>query len=114
VQQFDRDLVSALGITILSYSPLLCIRDLHCWVGRSVYTPLSTISVGMDISLLIRSFAVIIVEVGSLTVLYSGLSLSVKFMHLVYFFSGIGFSFIFLIIVIILIVRPFGLLGQPV
>jgi branched-subunit amino acid ABC-type transport system permease component len=114
---YDRDLVSALGITIPKlFTAVFALGIFIAGLAGGVYTPLSTISVGMDISLLIESFAVIIVGgVGSLTgTLLGALIVGEVYAFGILLFPELALAFIFLIMVIILIVRPFGLLGRPI
>jgi branched-subunit amino acid ABC-type transport system permease component len=113
----DRDLVSALGIPIPKlFSLVFALGIFLAGVAGGAYAPLSTISVGMDVSLLIESFAVIIVGgVGRL----SGTLLGALIVGEVYSFGilvvpDFALAFIFLIMVIVLIVRPYGLLGKPI
>ena len=113
----DRELVSALGIPIPKLFTLVFALGIFlAGIAGGAYAPLSTISVGMDVSLLIESFAVIIVGgVGRLT----GTLLGALIVGEVYSFGilvvpDFALAFIFLIMVIVLIVRPFGLLGKPI
>ena len=83
----DRDLVSAWESRFPSSSPLVFALGIFlAGIAGGAYAPLSTISVGMDVSLLIESFAVIIVGgVGRLSGTLLGLSSSGKFIRLEYF-----------------------------
>ena len=113
----DRELVGALGIPIHKYFTIVfAIGIFLAGVAGGAYAPLSTISVGMDISLLIEAFAVIIVGgVGSLTgTLLGALIVGEVYAFGIMVFPELAMAFIFLIMVIVLIVRPFGLLGRPV
>jgi branched-subunit amino acid ABC-type transport system permease component len=113
----DRELVSALGIPIPKvFTFVFALGIFLAGVAGGAYAPLSTICVGMDISLLIESFAVIIIGgVGRL----SGTLLGALIVGEVYSFGilvapDLALAFIFLVLVIVLIVRPFGLLGRPI
>jgi branched-chain amino acid transport system permease protein len=113
----DRDLVSALGIPIPKLFTLVFALGIFLsGLAGGVYAPLSAISVGMDVSLLIESFAVIIVGgIGKLT----GTLLGAVIVGEIYSFGivvapNFALAFIFLIMVIVLVVRPFGLLGRPI
>ena len=113
----DRDLVSALGIPIPKLFTLVFALGIFlAGIAGGAYAPLSTISFGMDVNLLIESFVVIIVGgVGRLT----GTLLGALVVGEVYSFGilvapNFALAFIFLIMVIVLIVRPIGLLGKPI
>jgi branched-subunit amino acid ABC-type transport system permease component len=114
---FDRDLVSALGIPIPKLFTIVFALGISlAGVAGGAYAPLSTISVGMDISLLIESFAVIIVGgVGRLSgTLLGALIVGEVYSFGILVFPELALGFIFLIMVIVLIIRPFGLLGKPI
>lgn len=114
---YDRDLVSALGIPIPKlFTAVFALGIFLAGIAGGAYAPLSTVSVGMDISLLIESFLVIIVGgVGSLTGTFLGaLIVSEVYAFGILFFPELALAFIFIIMLVVLIVRPYGLLGQPV
>ena len=111
----DRNLVSALGIPIpWLFTLVFALGIALAGVAGGIYAPLSTISAGMDVSLLIESFAVVIIGgVGRL----SGTLLGSLIVGEVYAFGVLvapqmALAFVFLVLAVVLIVKPHGLLGQ--
>ncbi len=111
----DRDLISALGIPIPKiFTVVFAIGIFLAGVAGGAYAPLSTISVGMDISLLIEAFAVVILGgVGSLTgTLLGALIVGEVYAFGILVFPDLALAFIFFLMVVVLIFRPSGLLGK--
>jgi len=114
---FSRDMVAALGIPIKwIYTLVFIIGAFLAGLAGGIAAPLGTISVGMDHSILIECFAVVIIGgVGNVT----GTLLGALIVGLVHAFGilvlpQLTIAFIFLILAIVLIVRPSGLLGVEV
>ena len=78
--------------------------------------PLTTVSQGMDASMLIEAFAVVVIGgMGSI----GGAFMASILVGLVNSFGllwipGIAIAFIFIVMAVVLIIRPWGLFGRPI
>ena len=112
----SRDMTSALGINV----PLVftVVFMLGCWLaglGGALIVPTISASPGMDMNVLIESFVIVVIGgLGSL----SGAFLGAILYGLVNAFGiliapRLAVAFIYIIMIVILIIRPWGLLGEP-
>jgi branched-subunit amino acid ABC-type transport system permease component len=114
---FDREVVSCLGIPIPGLFGLVFVLGMFlAGLAGGISTPLTTIDIGMDVSMLIEAFAVVIIGgVGNLTGTLLG-ALIVGLIHAfgILVFPQVTLALIFFVMAIVLIVRPYGLLGKTV
>lgn len=114
---YNREMVSALGIDASKvFTFVLMLGISLCGLAGGLYAPLSTIGVGMDIGILVESFAIVIIGgVGNLT----GTLLAALIVGEIYAFAillpqpipQLAQGFIFIFMIFILLIRPYGLKG---
>jgi branched-subunit amino acid ABC-type transport system permease component len=112
----SRDMTSALGINVPRVFTIVFM--LGCWLaglGGALIVPTISASPGMDMNVLIESFVIVVIGgLGSL----SGAFLGAILYGLVNAFGiliapRLAVAFIYIIMIVILIIRPWGLLGEP-
>ena len=114
---YNREMVSALGIdSSRMFTLVFMVGIFLAGIAGGLYAPLGTIGVGMDASILVESFAIVIIGgVGNIT----GTLLAALIVGEAYAFAILlpqpipqlaqGFLFIFMIVT--LLIRPHGLKG---
>ena len=115
---YNREMVSALGIDSSRMFTLVFMLGIFlAGIAGGLYAPLTTIGVGMDISILLESFAIVIIGgVGNIT----GTLLAALIVGEIYAFAillpqpvpQLAQGFIFVFMIVILLVRPYGLKGS--
>ena len=113
---YDREVVSFLGVRIpFLFSAVFVLGVFLAGLAGGLFLPLSTVDMGMDASMLIECFAVVIIGgVGSITgTLLGALIVSEIYAFGILLFPQVALGFIFFVLIIILIFRPYGLLGRP-
>lgn len=112
---YNREIMSALGENVSALYTLVFM--LGCWLGGlggALATPLVTVSLGMDMPVIIQCFIVVVIGgLGSLTGAFLGsliLGLLDAFGILV--IPQLALAFGFILMAIILIIRPYGLMGK--
>lgn len=111
----DGEMVGALGVNVRRMNT--SVFALGAWlagVGGVLAAPVGSISPGMDNSIIIESFAVVIIGgVGSVTGALLGAVLTgvVKSVGIL-FAPKLAIAFVFLALCIVLVVRPQGLMGR--
>lgn len=113
---YNSEMVNALGINIpLVYT---CVFMVGCWLaglGGSLMAPMSAVILGMDASIIIECFIIVVIGgLGStlgafLGAIIFGLAYALGIVIVPKVAIGLGF----IIMAIILIVRPWGLMGRP-
>ena len=112
---YNREIMSALGENVPAvYTEVFM---LGCWLGGfggALATPLVTVSLGMDMAVIIQCFIVVVIGgLGSLTGAFLGaiiLGLLDAFGIMV--LPELALAFGFILMAVVLIVRPYGLMGK--
>lgn len=113
---YNSEMVNALGINIpLVYTGVFMVG---CWLaglGGSLMAPMSAVILGMDASIIIECFIIVVIGgLGStlgafLGAIIFGLAYALGIVIVPKVAIGLGF----IIMAIILIIRPWGLMGRP-
>ncbi len=113
---FDREMASALGVNVpLLYTIIFMLGSFLAGLGGALAAPMGSIQPTMDISIIVESFVVVVIGgMGSfwgalLGALIVGLAHSFGILIL----PRIAMVSIFVVMAIVLIIRPWGLLGNP-
>jgi branched-subunit amino acid ABC-type transport system permease component len=113
---FSREMVSALGIPIPRiYTGVFALGIFIAGLAGAVQAPVGSITLGMDMSIVIQAFCVVVIGgFGSLlgTFVASILVGEVYAFSILYWPQG-ALGLIFVVTACILVVRPWGLLGTP-
>lgn len=111
---YSREMVSALGIRIpLIYAGVFALGVGIAGFAAGVFLPLMPMALGVDIDLIVQSFAVVVIGgFGSIL----GTFVASLVVGIVYAFSILiwpdgALAIVFLIVIVVLIVRPWGLFG---
>ena len=112
----DREMVSALGIRVaVLYTGIFVLGSFLAGLSGGVSAPIGSISLGMDIEIIIECFAVVVIGgMGSLP----GTLLGSLIVGEVYAFGilvapRLALAFVFIVMAVVLIIRPWGILGRP-
>jgi len=111
---FDREVVNFLGVPIpWLFSFLFSLGLFLAALAGGLYAPLTTIDIGMDVSMLIEAFAVVIIGgVGNLFgTLVGSLIVGLIQSFGIILFPQHAMALIFFVMAVVLIVRPYGLMG---
>lgn len=112
---YNREIMSALGENVPAvYTEVFM---LGCWLGGlggALATPLVTVSLGMDMTVIIQCFIVVVIGgLGSLTGAFIGsLILGLLDAFGIMVLPQLAIAFGFILMAVILIVRPYGLMGK--
>jgi len=111
---YNRDMVSALGIPIpIIYAGVFALGVGIAAFAAGVFLPLMPMALGVDIDLIVQSFAVVVIGgFGSIL----GTFVASLLVGIVYAFSILiwpdgALAVVFLIVIVVLIWRPWGLFG---
>ena len=112
----DREMASCLGIDISSLFTLVFMIGCYlAGLGGALAAPFSAITLGMDVSIIIESFVVVVI--GGLGNIWGALIgtiiLGVAHAFGILVLPRLAMVSIFIIMALVLIVRPWGLLGSP-
>ena len=112
----NREMVSALGIRVsVLYTGIFVLGSFLAGLSGGVSGPIGSISLGMDIEIIIECFAVVVIGgMGSLP----GTLLGSLIVGEVYAFGilvapRLALAFVFIVMAVVLIIRPWGILGRP-
>jgi len=112
----DRESLGALGVNVNRLFMVVFIVGSYLGaLGGALVAPVSTISPGMDMEIIINAFIVVVIGgLGSFWGTFLGALIvgSVYSMGIL-IFPRLSIIFIYVIMVVILIFRPWGLLGRP-
>jgi branched-chain amino acid transport system permease protein len=111
----DREMVGALGINVpLLYTAVFALGAWLAGIGGALAAPVGSIAIGIDNSIIIESFAVIIIGgVGSVSgALVGALLIGVLQAVGIMVAPRLATAFIFLALCAVLVLRPQGLLGK--
>lgn len=112
----DREMVGALGINqSWLYTSVFAFGSWLAGIAGVLAAPLVNIAPGMDFFIIIQTFVVVVVGgLGSFPgSILSALIIGVLSSFGILIFPSVSMVLIFLIMALVLIVRPWGLLGQP-
>jgi branched-subunit amino acid ABC-type transport system permease component len=112
----DAEMLEALGVNIPRiFSAVFVIGAFLAGLGGVLVAPLGSIGLGMDVTILIEAFVVAVIGgLGS----FPGALLGAGIIGLMFSFGitvapRMAMAFVFLAMVIVLIIRPWGLFGEP-
>jgi len=111
---YNRDMVSALGIRIpMIYAGVFALGVGIAAFSAGVFLPLMPMALGVDIDLIVQSFAVVVIGgFGSiLGTFVASLIVGVVYAYSVLIWPDGALAVVFLIVIAVLIVRPWGLFG---
>jgi len=108
--------VSALGIRVaVLFTGIFMLGSFLAGLSGGVAAPIGSISLGMDIEIIVECFAVVVIGgMGSLP----GTLLGSLIVGEVYAFGilvapRMALAFVFIVMAVVLIIRPWGILGRP-
>jgi len=112
---YNREIMSVLGENVPGIYTVVFM--LGCWLGGlggALATPLVTVTLGMDITVIIQSFIVVVIGgLGSLGGAFIGaLILGLLDSFGIIFLPQLAIAFGFILMAAVLIVRPYGLMGK--
>ena len=113
---YSREMVSALGLPIRRiYAGVLAISLFIAGLAGGVQSPISSITLGMDMNVIIEVFCIMVIGgLGSLAGAFVGsLIVGVTYSFAILVFPKMALVLIFLVTALVLIVRPWGLFGTP-
>ncbi|MEM7254449.1 MAG: branched-chain amino acid ABC transporter permease [Pseudomonadota bacterium] len=112
----DREMLAALGINVpLVYTAVFILGSALAGVGGALASPINSPTPGMDATIIVECFVIVII--GGLGSLW-GTFLGALIYGIVFNFGSVIVPngqdiFAFLLLMIVLMVRPWGLFGQP-
>lgn len=112
----NRDTASTLGINVPRvYTGVFMLGCYFAGLAGSLMTPLTCVTLGMDISVIIECFIIVVIGgLGSVTGAFIGAIILGLVNSLgILIVPQLALAFPFLLMIIILIIRPWGLLGKP-
>ena len=112
---YNREVMNALGENVPAIYTVVFM--LGCWLGGlggALATPLVTVTLGMDMTVIIQCFIVVVIGgLGSLTGAFIGaLILGLVEAFGIMVMPQLAIAFGFILMAVVLIVRPFGLMGK--
>lgn len=113
---YSREMVSALGIPIPRiYTWVFVLGIFIAGLAGGIQAPIGSISLGMDISIIIQAFCVVVIGgFGSLLgTLVGSLIVGEVNSFAILFWPEAAMILIFIVTAVILIIRPWGLFGTP-
>ena len=114
--QMDREMLDALGANVsLIYTGMFALSAFLAGLSGALVTPIQSIVPGMDVLIIVQAFIVVVIGgMGSLWGTFWG---SVIYGQVLSFgiliFPSFSLFSVFVLMAVILIVRPWGLFGQP-
>ena len=112
----DPELLRLAGVNVpLLFTTVFCIGGLLAGLGGALIAPYHAVSLGIDVDIVVEAFAVTII--GGLGSLYGAL-IGAALVGLVesfgiYYAPKFSLALIFIVMAVVLVVRPWGLFGQP-
>lgn len=113
---YSREMVSALGIPIPRiFTMVFTLGIFIAGLAGGIQAPIGSITLGMDISIIIQAFCVVVIGgFGSLIGTFVGsLIVGEVYSYSILFWPDGAMVLIFVLTAFILIVRPWGLFGTP-
>ena len=113
---FDREMASALGVNVpFLYTTIFTIGCCIAGVGGALAAPMGSITPTMDVSIIVESFVVVVIGgMGSFWgALLGALIVGVAHAFGILILPRIAMVSIFVVMAVVLILRPWGLLGNP-
>ncbi|MFW6147651.1 MAG: branched-chain amino acid ABC transporter permease [Thermodesulfobacteriota bacterium] len=112
----DREMVSALGIRVsVLFTGIFILGSFLAGLSGGVAAPIGSISLGMDIEIIVECFAVVVIGgMGSLPgTLIGSLIVGEVYAFGILVAPRMALAFVFIVMAVVLIVRPWGILGRP-
>jgi branched-subunit amino acid ABC-type transport system permease component len=113
---FDREMASALGVNVpFLYTTIFMMGCGLAGLGGALAAPMGSITPTMDISIIVESFVVVVIGgMGSFGgALLGALIVGVAHAFGILILPRIAMVSIFVVMAVVLILRPWGLLGNP-
>jgi branched-chain amino acid transport system permease protein len=112
----DREMLGALGVDVSTlYTQVFVFGSWLAGLGGALAAPTVAVALGMDADVLINAFVVVVIGgLGSFAgSLISALLVGLLQSFGILIFPAVSIVLLFAIMAVVLIVRPWGLLGQP-
>ena len=112
----DAETLEALGVNIpLIFSAVFIIGAFLAGLGGVLVAPLGSVGLGMDVTILIEAFVVAVIGgLGSFPgALLGAVIIGIMFSFGITVAPDMAMAFVFLAMIIVLIIRPWGLFGEP-
>lgn len=113
---YNREMANALGINVpMVYTGVFMLGSWLAGFGGVAAAPITSITLGMDLVVLIQCFIVVVIGgMGSLSGAFIGsIILGLLNSFGIIFLPQLALVFSFVLMAIVLIVRPYGLMGEP-
>ncbi len=112
----DRETLGSLGVNVdRLFMVVFMVGSYLAALGGALVAPVSTISPGMDVEIIINAFIVVVIGgLGSFWGTFLGALITGTVYSMgILVFPRLSIIFIYVIMVVVLIFRPWGLLGRP-
>lgn len=113
---FDAEMTENLGINLRAiYTLIFALGAWLCGLAGVLIAPMTTVAQGMDATMLLDAFAVVVIggmgSIGGSLIAAIIVGLFGAFGLL--WFPGLAIAFTFVVMAVILLIRPWGLFGRP-
>jgi branched-subunit amino acid ABC-type transport system permease component len=112
----DREMLGALGANVgLIYTGMFVVSSFLAGLSGALVTPMSSIVPGMDVEIIVEAFIVVVIGgLGSFWGTFWGSMIYGQVLSFgILIFPSFSIFSVFALMAVILIVRPWGLFGQP-
>jgi branched-subunit amino acid ABC-type transport system permease component len=112
----DREMLGALGANVgLIYTGMFVVSSFLAGLSGALVTPMSSIVPGMDVEIIVQAFIVVVIGgLGSFWGTFWGSMIYGQVLSFgILIFPSFSIFSVFALMAVILIVRPWGLFGQP-
>jgi branched-subunit amino acid ABC-type transport system permease component len=113
----DREMLGALGANVgLIYTGMFIASSFLAGLAGALVTPIQSVVPGMDVSIIVDAFIVVVIGgLGSFWGTFWGAVIYGQVLSFgILIFPGFSLFSVFALMAVILIVRPWGLFGQPI
>ena len=113
----DREMLDALGANVgWLYTGMFMLSALLAGLSGALITPIQSIVPGMDVEIIVQAFIVVVIGgLGSFWGTFWGSMLYGQVLSFgILIFPGFSLFSVFALMAVILILRPWGLFGQPI
>jgi len=113
----DREMLGALGANVgLIYTGMFVASSFLAGLAGALVTPIQSVVPGMDVSIIVDAFIVVVIGgLGSFWGTFWGAVIYGQVLSFgILIFPGFSLFSVFALMAVILIVRPWGLFGQPI
>ncbi|MEW6265798.1 MAG: branched-chain amino acid ABC transporter permease [Thermodesulfobacteriota bacterium] len=113
----DAEMTEAIGINLkLIYTFIFALGAWMAGLAGVLIAPLTSVAPGMDATMLMESFAVVVIGgMGSIGgAFFASILLGLANSFGLLWIPGLAIAFTFLVMAIVLVIRPWGLFGRPI